>query len=211
MRWVQLQRLVVGLRRQRDDQVEVEPLQVLQLLEGDRLGAGRCRCRPRPSPPRRTDRARPCCTPADASVDRRPSICLRSSASAIGERTEFSPQANSTACGMARRGGSATASALPVQDAEQREQPARGVEVHARPCSSARPAGCASLRRAAPRRRHVDRLDAVGRRGADRLIVAVADHVVVLDDPPQRRERQTDAPSPACRPRGGCRTPAGCR
>ena len=37
---------------------------------------------------------------------------------------------------------------------------------------------------------HIDGLDLVGRRGTDRLIVAIADHVVVLDDPPQRRERK---------------------
>ena len=41
-----------------------------------------------------------------------------------------------------------------------------------------------------PAAAHVDGFDLVRARGADRLIVAVADHEVVLDDAAQRRERQ---------------------
>ena len=37
---------------------------------------------------------------------------------------------------------------------------------------------------------HVDRLDLVGRRGADRLVIAFADQIVVLDDAAQRRQRE---------------------
>src|SRR5579862_3486884 len=37
---------------------------------------------------------------------------------------------------------------------------------------------------------HVDRLDLVGRGGADRLIIAVANEEVVFDDAAQRRQRQ---------------------
>ena len=37
---------------------------------------------------------------------------------------------------------------------------------------------------------HVDGLDLVRGRGADRLVVAVADHEIVLHDPPERRQRQ---------------------
>src|SRR5947209_199832 len=37
---------------------------------------------------------------------------------------------------------------------------------------------------------HVERLDALGSGGADRRVIAVADHEVVLHDPPQRRKRE---------------------
>src|ERR1700743_1146198 len=37
---------------------------------------------------------------------------------------------------------------------------------------------------------HVDSLDSFRRRGADRLIVAVADHEIVFHDSPERRQRQ---------------------
>ena len=37
---------------------------------------------------------------------------------------------------------------------------------------------------------HIDSFDLVGRGGADRLIVAVADHEVVLHDAAERRQRQ---------------------
>src|SRR5947209_11471818 len=88
-------------------------------------------------------------TPAEPTYVR-PKKCLNSPA-AIGERTEFIPHANSTACGLAERGASigsdhlfehelvrkpvptfrAHALALPVQHADQREQAPRGVEVDA--------------------------------------------------------------------------------
>ena len=95
----QLERLVVRLGRERDDQVEVEPLPVLELLEGhgpvladvdaDLVHGG--------------DRERIELALAHAGrahVERVPSSCA-SSAAAIGERTELRPQANSTACGRA--------------------------------------------------------------------------------------------------------------
>jgi len=37
---------------------------------------------------------------------------------------------------------------------------------------------------------HVDRLDLIGARGANGRVVAVADQEIVLDDAPQRAERQ---------------------
>src|SRR2546423_15681157 len=66
-------------------------------------------------------------TPADPTYVR-PKKCLNSPA-AIGERTELSPHANNTACGLAERG--ASISPLPVQHADQREQAPCGVEVEA--------------------------------------------------------------------------------
>ena len=109
----------------------------------------------------------------------RPIICWNSAA-AIGERTELSPQANSTACGFVLRGAIRH---QPFQCSTQ-------ISVNSRRAVS-KSTFTLRLRRvlqdaralvvqAAPA--HVDRLDAVGRRGADRRVIAVADQEVVLDD-----------------------------
>src|SRR5262249_190789 len=108
---------------------------------------------------------------------------------AIGERTELKPQANSTACGLLLPASAIEASAFPMQHAHQREQPARGVEndrdlvldgvlQDARTLVVQTTAG------------HVDRLDARRRRGADRRVIAVADQEVVLNDTLEGRERE---------------------
>src|SRR6516162_5330847 len=78
---------------------------------------------------------------------------------------------------------------FPVQHADQREQPPGGFEIY--PYLAFQPllqGARAFIVNAAPA--HVDGLDLVGSRGADRLIVTVADHEVVLHDPPERRQRQ---------------------
>src|SRR5579864_6928012 len=69
----------------------------------------------------------PFCTPAEAIATVCPNSCCARPA-AIGERTAFMPQANSTARGRKGRSGIA-ASTLPVQDADQREQAAGGVDI----------------------------------------------------------------------------------
>src|SRR6478752_10702381 len=75
---------------------------------------------------------------------------------------------------------------LPVQDGDEREQPARGLEVD--PHLALQPllqrARALVMDAAAA---HIDGLDLVRRRRADRLVVAVADHEIVLHDPPERR------------------------
>ena len=78
---------------------------------------------------------------------------------------------------------------LPVQDADQREQPARGFEIdpHLALQALLQRARAFVMDAAAA---HVDGLDLVRRRGADRLVIAVADHEIVLHDPAERRQRQ---------------------
>src|SRR5690349_6839224 len=105
----------------------------------------------------------------------------RNSAAAIGERTELSPQANSTACGRAMIGAPIPVSPFPVQHGNQREEAARGVEIDAdlvlEPLHQE--LGALVLE---PAPAHVDRLDLARARAADRLVIAVADHEVVLHD-----------------------------
>src|ERR1041385_6046742 len=127
----------------------------------------------------------PRCTPAEPTYMVLPKNS-RNKPAAIGERTEFSPQANNTACG---RGGAAKRSALPVQHADQREQAARGVDVDLHfVLEPLHQDTRAVVVDGAPS--HVERLDLVRRRRADRLIVAVADRVIVFHDTAQRRERK---------------------
>src|SRR5215813_11073971 len=125
-------------------------------------------------------------TPAEATTKAFPNAC-RAKAAAIGERTEFCPQANSTARGFV--GASSTRSAFPVQDANEREQAPRGLEIDRHLVLEAIHQELrAFVVQRAPA--HVDRLDALGGGGADRSVIAVADHEIILHDPPQRRERQ---------------------
>src|ERR1700738_4692211 len=78
---------------------------------------------------------------------------------------------------------------LPVQHADQREQPARGFEIdpHLALQAFLQRARALVVDAAAP---HVDGLDLVRRSRPDRLVVAVADHEIVFHDPPERRQRQ---------------------
>ena len=94
-------------------------------------------------------------------------------------------QANSTACGR-NAGGRFIP---PMQHADQREQAARSVEieVHLARQPLHQEVGAFVVQGAAA---HVERLDAVGRRGADRRVIAVAHRVIVLHHAPQRRERE---------------------
>src|SRR5215468_2523594 len=78
---------------------------------------------------------------------------------------------------------------LPVQHADEREQAAGGVEVD--PHLLAQPVhenARALVVQPAPA--HVDRLDLARRGGAKRLVIAVADHEIILHDAPQRRQRE---------------------
>src|ERR1700710_1048866 len=76
-----------------------------------------------------------------------------------------------------------------MQNGDQRKQPPRGFEID--PHLALQPflqrARAFVVNAAAA---HVDGFDAVRRRGADRLIIAVADHEIVFDDAPERRQRQ---------------------
>src|SRR5215469_3957771 len=113
------------------------------------------------------------------------------SAAAMGERTTFCPQANSTDCGCATIGAAIAALplALPVQHGDEREQVAGGVEIDSDLVLEAldQEIGALVVQRAPA---HVDRLDLARARGADRLVIAVADDEVVLDDALERGERQ---------------------
>src|SRR5688572_18546731 len=95
-------------------------------------------------------------------------------AAAIGERTEFMVHAKRTAPGSSWPPSPSTPLALPMQRADEREEPPRGVAVERdlafEPFAEC-PAALVVQRAAA----HVDRLDARGRRRADRLVVALAD------------------------------------
>ena len=193
-------------RRQRDDQVEIEPLPVLQLLEGHRPVLGDVDADLVHAPRPRTDRARPCARRPSRHRATCPSICF-SSAAAIGERTELSPQANSTACGRMRRGMPLQPFQCSTQISVNSRRAVSKSSVTLRLSRSIRMSR-ALVVQAAPA--HVDRLDAVGRRGADRRVVAVADQEIVLHDPPQRREREQVRHHRLAVGAAGCRTPGGC-
>src|SRR6266403_2224722 len=78
---------------------------------------------------------------------------------------------------------------LPVQHADQGEQPAGGLEIdpHLALQALLQRARAFVVNAAAA---HVDGLDLVRRRGADRLVIAVANHEIVFHDSPERRQRQ---------------------
>src|SRR5215217_152201 len=118
------------------------------------------------------------------------------SASAIGERTLLKLQANNTAPGSA----STRASAPPVQGADEGEQPTRGVQVGLHLAVQSRlKQRRAFVVQAAPA--HIEGLDLPGRRVADGLVVALADHEVVADHAPERGQRQqVDLVETALRP-----------
>ena len=184
----QFQRLVMRRRRQRHDQIEIEPFQVFHVLEGHRLVARDI------DADLLHDRDRERIEQAflhagGADIDRFSEQLLQQAGRhrrahrvhAAGEQHRLWAR---TALGLLP-----PRSALPVQHADQREQPARGVEIDRHLVLEPLHQDVrAVVVDAAPA--HVDRLDLVGRRGADGLIVAVADQVVVLDDAAQRRERK---------------------
>ena len=168
-------------RRQRDDEVEIVVLEIVERFRralaerqpvfgqhGVDEGIAARRRGPRPRPRRRTA-AGP----------------VAPARSAIGERTAFMPHMKSTERGKARRqhqprqcstqtsvnSRRAVSKSMSILPGEPVHQRLRAFVVQAAPA-------------------HVDRLDLAGRRRADRLVVALADHVIVLDDPPERRQRQ---------------------
>src|ERR1700720_3022623 len=126
-------------------------------------------------------------TPAEPTYTPRPKICPNKAA-AIGERTELSPQANSTASGGRDCGGIAS-SALPVQDRDQSEKAARGAEIDVDlALEPLHHQVRAFVVQTAPR--HIEGLDAVGRRRADCGVVAVADYEIILHHAAERRQRE---------------------
>src|SRR5579883_1459508 len=102
---------------------------------------------------------------------------------------ELRPQANSTARGGFAGAGIRGSSPLPVQYRDQREQSPRGVEVELDLAleSLHEDARAFVMQGAAP---HIERLDTVRRRRADRRVIAVADHEIVLHDAAKRRQRE---------------------
>src|SRR5262245_9649298 len=82
-----------------------------------------------------------------------------------------------------------------MQYAEQRKQPPRRVEVGLDLAVEPLFEGLAPfvVKAAA---RHVDSLDLTRRRVADRVVVALADHEIILDDPAERRHRQAEHDHP---------------
>ena len=161
----QFQRLVMRLRRERDDEIEVEPFQVLQFLEGVRLvladiepdflhrrdgeGIEVALAARRPSRQRRS------CPIRCLNRARRHRRAHR--IQSAGEQHELRPASPAIAL-----------QPFPMQHADQREQPPRGVEIdlHLVLEPVHQDAG-AFVVQAAPA--HVDRFDPVRRRGADRL------------------------------------------
>jgi hypothetical protein len=112
------------------------------------------------------------------------------SAAAMGERTAFMVQTNSTDAIPAM--GSAHAQPSQMQHAEQREQAPRGIEIDVDLALQAR----LQQRRAfvvQAAAAHVERFDLRRRRGADRLEIAFADQEIILDHAAERRQRQHDA------------------
>src|SRR5271156_6505233 len=100
----------------------------------------------------------------------RPKICANKAA-AMGERNEFWLQANRTAKGCCT---GRLPSALPVQYRDQREQPARGAGIELDlALESLHDKPRAFVVQGAPA--HIERLDAIRRRRADRVVIAVAD------------------------------------
>src|SRR5262245_24056659 len=80
-------------------------------------------------------------------------------------------------------------SAFPMQGADEREEATRGIAVDGDLALEALDQHAAALVvHCAPA--HVDGLDARGRRRTDRLVVALADDEVVLDDAPERGQRK---------------------
>src|ERR1051325_4862439 len=114
-------------------------------------------------------------------------------AAAMGLRTALSVQANRTAPGSSSPLGPRKALALQMQDADQGEQPARGVgidlDLSLQPLPEQRGAFVVY---AAPA--HVQGLDLLRRRLADGLEVAVTDQEVVLDHAAEGREREHHPP-----------------
>src|SRR5437870_2428135 len=113
-------------------------------------------------------------------------------AAAIGLRTALSVQAKSTAPGSSSPLGPRKLSALQMQDAEEREEPARRVEIDLDLAFQA----LFQKRRAfvvQPATPHIQRFYLVGRRIADRLEVAVADEEIVFDHAAERRQGKHDA------------------
>src|ERR1700753_145186 len=108
---------------------------------------------------------------------------------AIGLRTAFMEQANSTAPGSSSPLGPRIALAFQLEHADQGEEPPRGVEIDLNLALEPLPEQRRSLVvQTAPR--HVQRLDVRRRRVADGLEVAVADQEIVLDHGAERRQRQ---------------------
>src|SRR3954452_6235065 len=116
----------------------------------------------------------------------RPAGCAR--AKAPPRLTSLSSSAWSDPKSGARLSGSC-ALAFPVQDGDQSEQPAGGFEIDPHLAVQALLHGARPLVVDAAAA-HVDGLDLVRSRGADRLIIAVANHEIVFDDAPERRQRQ---------------------
>ena len=93
----QLERGVMRFRRQRDDQVEIV---VLQIVDQCAAAARRAKARPRRAPTSTKGSRSPARTPAEATIDGCGQQLDARAASAIGERTAFMPQMNSSDRGV---------------------------------------------------------------------------------------------------------------
>src|SRR3546814_827119 len=112
----------------------------------------------------------------------------------MGERTALRLQVKRTEPGrvfFSDVAGVVTASTLDMQYADQCEKAARGVEIKFDLAAEAFLQKLRTLVVQAPAA-HVDRFDLGGRRGLDRVVVALANQKVVLDDLAEGRQRQHD-------------------
>src|SRR5687767_8676193 len=110
----------------------------------------------------------------------------------MGERTEFIPQRKSTEWTrffVPLSAPSATRSASPMQGEDEREQAPGGVEVDHHLTFEPLYQELGRLVVESPPS-HVDGLNLGGRGRADGLVIAVADHLVIANDAPERRQRQ---------------------
>ena len=125
-------------------------------------------------------------TPAERAI-RRPGKNLRASAAAMGERTEFIEQTNSTVGRFDL--ALVDAAGIGLHGADQGEQPAGGVEIHLELVvePGAQQLGRLVVEAAAG---HVDGFDLVGRGGLDGVVIAVADAEIVADQAAERGQRQ---------------------
>src|SRR4029078_11893608 len=122
----------------------------------------------------------PARTPADSTYMRLPAW-WRGWAAAIGERTALRRQAKRTAPGRSAC-PTGKASSLPVERADEREQASRRGDVDEDlALEPLHEEAAAFVMQAAPS--HVDGLDARGRRGLDRLVVALAHQEIILHQP----------------------------
>src|SRR5262249_53500186 len=151
-------------------------------------GAWRDRCRSPPSRPRRKGRAR-----QDGPPRYRHTPACRRGVSEWPRPSASGPHSSSRQTAQLsaapRLDAPRSTSPPPMQRADEREKAARRLEIGGDlPLEPLDQKPAAFVVQTAPA--HVQRLDARGRRRLDRLVIALADQEIILDQLAERRERQ---------------------